>query len=158
MSLGDYLRLLRARRGGITPWDIEAASGLTKGLYRQMEQRYRAVGDDDSIRILADFYGVPFEELRWRLDWPRKALSRALAAAVRENRPITLHLWNGESVTGSVQWWDLGAVALEAAPGELLVVQRHAAERWDPRAPDPVPDQEEKPDGDESGEDTSGAS
>ena len=47
MSLGDYLRLLRARKGGITPWDIEAATDLPKGLYRQMEQRYRAVGDDE---------------------------------------------------------------------------------------------------------------
>jgi hypothetical protein len=142
MSLGDYLRLLRAKRGGITPWDIEATTGLTKGLYRQIEQRYRAVGDDDSIRILADFYGVPFEALRWRLDWPRKALSRALAAAAREDRPLILHLWNGQTVTGLVRWWDLGAVGLEMATGELVVVQRHAAERWDPRAPDLSPEQE----------------
>ena len=34
MSLGDYLRMLRARRGGITPLDIEAAVGVDKGLYR----------------------------------------------------------------------------------------------------------------------------
>ncbi len=87
MSLGDYLRLLRGRRRGITPWEIEAATGLTKGLYRQMEQRYRAVGDDATIQALADFYGVPFETLRWRLDWPRKALSRALLAAQQANAP-----------------------------------------------------------------------
>ena len=40
MSLGDKLRLPRAQRGGITPVDIEAATPLPKGLYRQMEQRY----------------------------------------------------------------------------------------------------------------------
>ena len=71
MSLGDYLRVLRARRGGITPLDIEAATGLSKGLYRQMEQRYRVMGDDDALRILADFYGVPFEDLQWRQAWPQ---------------------------------------------------------------------------------------
>lgn len=136
MSLGDMLRLLRARRGGIAPLDIEAAlPELPKGLYRQIEQRYRAMGDDDSIRMLAEFYGMTFEELRWRLDWPRKALSRALVQAVQTGAPITLHLWSGHSVTGQVKWWDLGAVCLDTAEGELIV-QRHAAERWSPRAPD----------------------
>jgi sRNA-binding regulator protein Hfq len=134
MSLGDTLRLLRAKRGGITPLEIETATTLPKGLYRQMEQRYRAVGDDESIRALADFYVMPFEDLRWRLDWPRKALSRALVACLRDNSPITLYLWNGQAITGLVKWWDLGAAQLETAAGELVVVQRHAAERWEPRA------------------------
>lgn len=135
MSLGDYLRLLRARRGGITPWEIEAATELPKGLYRMMEQRYRAVGDDETIRMVADFYGVPFEELRWRLDWPRKALNFTLAAAMRTQRPVTLHLWNGQTLRGIVRWWDLGAVGLELPDGRLVVVQRHAAERWEPGPP-----------------------
>lgn len=148
MSLGDYLRLLRARHGGITPWEIEAATPLPKGLYRQMEQRYRAVGDDESIRILADFYQVPFEELRWRLDWPRKALSRALVRAQVDGTPLTLHLWNGKTVTGQVLWWDLGSVGLELADGTTLVVQRHAVERWAPRAPeDDVESEEEEDEG-----------
>ncbi len=140
MSLGDMLRVLRAKRGGITPLDIETAlPDLPKGLYRQMEQRYRAVGDDASIRLLADFYGVPFEDLRWRLDWPRKALSRALVHAQQNDLPITLHLWDGRKVTGKVKWWDLGAAALTTAEGEI-VVQRHAAERWAPRAPETAAD------------------
>jgi sRNA-binding regulator protein Hfq len=134
MSLGDTLRLLRAKRGGVTPLEIEEATALPKGLYRQMEQRYRAVGDDESIRILAEYYGVPFDDLRWRLDWPRKALNHALVACVRDSKPITLHLWNGQSIAGAVKWWDLGAVGLETADGSLVVVQRHAAERWEPRA------------------------
>jgi sRNA-binding regulator protein Hfq len=134
MSLGDYLRLLRARKGGITPIEIEAATGLPPGLYRYMEQRYRAVGDDDSIQTLADFYGVPFDDLRWRLDWPRKELSRALAAASKANAPITLYLWDGRSEAGRVTWWDLGAIGLTSESGQLQVIQRHAVERWDPRA------------------------
>lgn len=135
MSLGDYLRLLRARHGGITPWDIESATDLPKGLYRQMEQRYRSMGDEEAIRTLAAYYGVSFEDLRWRQDWPRKALSRSLVACQQQHLPITLHLWNGEECTGHIRWWDLGAVGLAPAGAEqdLVVVQRHAVERWDPR-------------------------
>ncbi len=135
MSLGDYLRLQRARHGGITPWDIEGATNLPKGLYRQIEQRYRAMGDDESIRILAEYYGVTYEDLRWRLDWPRKSLSRSLVAAQRDGTPVTLYLWDGSSLTGQVLWWDLGAIGLAPteAQHDLLVVQRHAVERWDPR-------------------------
>ncbi len=139
MSLGDYLRLLRARRGGVTPWDIEGATSLPKGLYRQMEQRYRAIGDDESIQILAGYYGVPYEDLRWRFDWPRKGLSRALLFAQQDSHPITLYMWNGDVLQGNVRWWDLGAVGLAPlqGPAELVVVQRHAVERWEPVAPEP---------------------
>jgi sRNA-binding regulator protein Hfq len=138
MSLGDYLRLLRARKGGVTPMEIEAATGLTPGLYRYMEQRYRAIGDDETIQTLADYYAVPFESLRWRLDWPRKALSRSLASVVRSGEPITLSLWNGEQVAGRVQWWDLGAVALERADGQPVIVQRHAVQQWAPVVDEPA--------------------
>ncbi len=148
MSLGDYLRLLRAQRGGVTPLDIETAlPDLTKGVYRQIEQRYRAVGDDESLRLIAGYYGLPFEELRWRLDWPRKALSRALVHALMNDAPITLHLWNGQVQTGRVKWWDLGALELETPDG-ALVIQRHAVERWDPRAPDDEPPTEDSEDSD----------
>jgi sRNA-binding regulator protein Hfq len=141
MSLGDYLRLQRAKKGGVTPWEIEAATSLDKGLYRQIEQRYRAVGDDESIRILADFYGVSFDDLRWRLDWPRKELSRALVAVIEAGAPIILWLWNGQTLTGHVRWWDLGAVALDVPGQGEVIVQRHAVERWDPRAAEPMPDE-----------------
>jgi sRNA-binding regulator protein Hfq len=147
MSLGDYLRLLRAQKGGVTPMEIEAATGLAPGLYRYMEQRYRAIGDDDSIQTLADYYEVPFEDLRWRLDWPRKELSRALAAVAKAKAPITLYLWNGQSVTGRVTWWDLGAIGLEDEQGATQIVQRHAVERWDPRAPEPPAEEQDEPDG-----------
>jgi sRNA-binding regulator protein Hfq len=158
MSLGDYLRLLRARRGGVTPWEIESATNLPKGLYRQMEQRYRAVGDDTAIEALATFYGLPASDLRWRLDWPRKGLSRALVASVHDGTPITLHLWDGEQVTGEVVWWDLGATALEVDGGRQLVVQRHAVERWEPRADDDGTMSEEAfPKSETGGADTSGA-
>lgn len=137
MSLGDRLRVLRAERGGVTPAEIEAAlPDLPKGLYRYMEQRYRAVGDDATIALLAAYFGVPFDDLRWRLDWPRKALNRAFVYVVQEDLPISLHLWNGSAVSGKLVWWDLGACEIGTANGSV-VVQRHAVERWDPRAPEP---------------------
>jgi sRNA-binding regulator protein Hfq len=146
MSLGDMLRLLRARRGGITPLEIEEAlPALPKGIYRQMEQRYRAVGDEETIRLLAGYYNVPYEDLLWRLEWPRKALSRALVQAQQDNAAITLNLWNGQVVTGMLKWWDLGALALETETGEPLIIQRHAVERWSPRAPEPATPEEDAP-------------
>ena len=136
MSLGDKLRLLRAQKGGVTPAEIEAAlPDLPRGLYRYMEQRYRAIGDDATIQMLATYFDVPFDELRWRLDWPRKGLNYAFHHAVEQDQPITLHFWNGESVTGKVKWWDLGAAEIASENGSV-VAQRHAVERWDPRAPD----------------------
>ena len=39
-------------------------------------------------------------------------------------------------VTGTVVWWDLGAVALNVGDAEPLIVQRHAVERWSPRLPE----------------------
>lgn len=136
MSLGDQLRILRAKRGGVSPAEIEAAlPELPRGLYRFAEQRYRAVGDDQSIRMLADYFGVPFEDLRWRLDWPRKALSRAFVSVMDAKIPITLYLSDGEAVTGEVVWWDLGAAEISTASGDV-VVQRHAVERWEPLASD----------------------
>jgi hypothetical protein len=136
MSLGDRLRMLRAQRGGVTPAEIEdALPDLPKGLYRYMEQRYRAVGDDESIAMVARYFGVPFDDLRWRRDWPRKALNRAFVHVMQEDVPIALQLWNGETVSGKVKWWDLGACEIRTGDGEV-VVQRHAVERWDPRAPE----------------------
>jgi hypothetical protein len=137
MSLGDRLRILRAQRGGVTPAEIEEAlPELPKGLYRYMEQRYRAVGDDASIAALAGYFGVPFEDLLWRLDWPRKALSRAFVFVMNGDLPISLQLWNGDVVSGKVGWWDLGACEIETPAGGV-VVQRHAVERWEPCAPEP---------------------
>ena len=46
--------------------------------------------------------------------------------------PVTLQLWNGRSLSGQVRWWDLGAIGLEEPDGSILVVQRHAVEKWEP--------------------------
>jgi len=131
VSLGDYLRYLRAVKGGPSPWEIADASGVPSSIYRQMEQRYRAVGDEETLARLANYFQVPVEELRWRFEWPRKALSAALRAAQEEGHSIRLHLRTGENIAGRVVWWDLGAVLLTLADGKQVVVQRHVVERWE---------------------------
>jgi hypothetical protein len=133
MSLGDYLRYLRALKGGMTPWDIEAATGVPSGMYRQMEQRYRAIGDDESLAALAAYFEVPVEELLWRREKSRKALSNDLAGACTSGATVTLKLRMPElTFTGRVIWWDMGAVLLELSDGSgEVVVQRHVVDDWE---------------------------
>jgi len=131
MSTGDYLRYLRAVKGGPTPFEIEQATGVPSSVYRQMEQRYRAVGTDDELAKLADYFGVPVEDLTQRQEWTRKALSAALVESSEEERPIRLELRNGASFSGRVIWSDLGSTLLEQDNGREVVVQRHMIDRWE---------------------------
>jgi transcriptional regulator with XRE-family HTH domain len=130
MSTGDYVRQLRALKGGPTPLEIEQAAELEAGLYRQLEQRYRGVGSDEDLAKLAAYFQVPVEELTGRQQWTRKELSAALVEASEQNRPIRLELRTGDSLTGQVVWSDLGAALLQLDDGRELVVQRHIVDRW----------------------------
>lgn len=131
MSLGDYVRYLRARKGGPTPWQIEEATGIPSGIYRQIEQRYRVVGEEQLLEKMAVYYDVEPEELRWRQNWSRKELTVALLEAQESGRPLTLTLRSGEVFTGAVAWWDLGAVEIQEANGASVIVQRHIVDRWE---------------------------
>lgn len=131
MSTGDYVRQLRAIKGGPTPLEIEQATGLTPGVYRQMEQRYRAVGSDEDLAKLAEYFEVPVEEFASRQEWTRKALSAALVEAIEQDCPIRLALRNGDNLTGKVIWSDLGAALVELEDGRQVVVQRHIVDRWE---------------------------
>ena len=130
MSAGDYLRYLRAVKGGPTPQDIEQATGVAAGAYRQIEQRYRAMGTEEELASLAAYFEVPAEELTGRVEWTRKALSAALVEAVEMDAPIRLELRSGHQWTGKVQWSDLGAALLQLEDGQEVVVQRHMVDRW----------------------------
>ena len=130
MSASDYLRYLRAVKGGPTPQDIENATGVPAGAYRQIEQRYRAMGNEEELASLAAYFEVPVEELTGRVEWTRKALSAALVEAIEMNAPISLELRSGQTVTGTVQWSDLGAALLKLEDGQEVVVQRHMVDRW----------------------------
>jgi len=130
MSTSDYLRYLRAVKGGPTPQDIETATGVPAGAYRQIEQRYRAQGTEEQLASLAAYFEVPAEDLTSRLEWTRKALSAALVEAAEQDAPIQLALRSGQMVTGKVQWSDLGAALLQMEDGQEVVVQRHMVDRW----------------------------
>jgi len=130
MSSGDYLRFLRALHGGKDFFTIEAETGIPSGLMRQIEQRYRAVGDEETLRKLAEYYGVDPEEVLWRHEWSRARLTFALEDAMREDVPIRLYLRTGETFTGKVQWVDLAATCLNV-DGREIVIQRHWVDKWE---------------------------
>lgn len=130
MSTGDYVRYLRAVKGGPTPHDIQEATGITAGLYRQLEQRYREVGDAEDLTKLAEYFGVPAEELIERSSWTRKALSEVLVNSRETQSPIRVELRNGESLVGVVKWSDLGAALILLEDGREVVIQRHFVDRW----------------------------
>lgn len=132
MSLGDELRYLRAFHGGGDLAEIEEEAGLEPGTLRYMEQRYRRMGEDDEVLAkIAAYYGVPLEKLQYHRDRYRKALSAYLHRATESEANARFELRTGETLTGRVRWWDLGAFGLEPeGGGSLTVVQRHAVVDW----------------------------
>jgi transcriptional regulator with XRE-family HTH domain len=131
MSLGDELRYLRAKAGGPTPLEIEEATGVKASHYSQLEQRYREMGDDDTIEKLAAYFGCDVEMLKGARARSRKALSQHLAQAQKSAQPVNLHLRPGETLRGRLAWWDLGTLGLQPEDGgPLIVVQRHAVVDW----------------------------
>ena len=81
MSLGDELRYQRAKAGGPTPLEIAEQTGIDAGLYCQLEQRYREMGDDRTISKLAAYFGCDPEILTRARSRSRKALSQYLDEA-----------------------------------------------------------------------------
>ena len=132
MSLGDELRYLRAFHGGHDLNQIEDEIGIDPGTLRTMEQRYRRVGEDDeALAKIAAYYNASLERLQFHRERYRKALSAYLYQAVESGRPVRLELRTGETKTGRVAWWDLGAFGLEQEDGgTLTIVQRHAVIDW----------------------------
>lgn len=133
MSLGDYVRYLRAMKGGPDLWTIQEASDVPSRTLREIEQRYRRVGEnDEDLQKLANYFGVPVEELTWRRERWRKLLSEALYTAQTATRSIRLVLRDGPTFEGHVLWWDLGATELELSEGRgRVVVERHAVDDWE---------------------------
>lgn len=130
MSVGDYVRFQRALKGGPTPWAVEEATGVDADTYREIEQRYRTLGTDEELTTLAQYFGVPEQELVDRREWGRRRLSAELVDAREQDRRISLYLRTGDTVTGKVRWSDLGALLLKQENGHEIVIQRHAVERW----------------------------
>jgi len=131
MSLGDELRILRAKAGGPTPLEIEEAIGVDAGLYCQLEQRYREMGNDETLEKLATYFGSHADVLKRARSRSRKALSQHLSQVLDSDATIELELRTGETLAGRLAWWDLGTLGLEPADGgSLVVIQRHAVVGW----------------------------
>ncbi len=132
MSLADELRYLRAFKGGGNLMEIEEEIGLEIGTLRFMEQRYRRIGEDDEILAkIAVYYDVPLATLQFHRERYRKALSAYLHEATEAESTVHLELRTGETMSGKVRWWDLGAFGLETEGDEpLTIVQRHAVLDW----------------------------
>lgn len=134
MSLSDYIKYLRARHGGDTPWEIAEACGVSAGAIHLLEVKHRRVGEDDEqLRKLASFFGVPLEELTRRREAYRKRLTFFLEGLAGSDTPITLKLEDGEEMEGSVQWYAREALAL-VPPGDNgeapYIVQRCWIADW----------------------------
>lgn len=132
MSLGDHLRYIRAMRGGAKPsefYDGMAPEHIRRAT--EVELRYGDHSSPELVRALAQHLNVAEEELLWHRARPRKALSFYLCEVQARQSAATLTLRTGETLTGHVAWWDLGAVGLERAPGHITVVQRHHIVDWE---------------------------
>ncbi len=110
MSLGDYVRLLRAKQGGHDHADFAAAYGdaATKQLHL-LEMRQRDISDAALLEKIAAFYEVPLTEVQWHQRRSRKGLSQYLLDAQLARRPVTLRLRTGEELTGALAGRDLTA-------------------------------------------------
>ncbi|NLS75855.1 MAG: hypothetical protein GXY76_01205 [Chloroflexi bacterium] len=134
MSLGDYLRYLRAVHGGESTQDIATKLGLPSPWpINEIEQRYRDCGDNELVARLAEYYGVPVEEMQWRRRRSRKALTAFLSEAQDNAHTIVLVLRNEERLIGTVEWFDMGAILLKPLDDEKrdIMVQRHIVDDWE---------------------------
>jgi hypothetical protein len=113
MSLSDYLKYLRAVKGGLTPWEIAEGSGVHARDVHLIEVKHRRMGEDDELlQRLARFFGVPVEELTSRRDAYRKRLTFFLEESAQESIPIALKMEGEEELEGRVLWYSREAVAL----------------------------------------------
>ena len=139
MSLSDYIKYLRAVKGGVTPWEIAEASGVPASEVHLIEVKHRRVGEDDEmLSRLAGYFGVPLEDLTTRRESYRKLLTQFLEDSKRKESQVTLTLESGEAVSGKIDWFSREAVALvpdsgegsEAGAADPYIVQRGWVASW----------------------------
>jgi len=134
MSLSDYVKFLRATKGGVTPWEIADATGLSSKDVHLLEVKHRRMGEDEAMLTkLADYFEVPVETLTGRRDSFRKRLTGFVADRQRTQEPVTLVLESGENLQGTVGWFGREAVALVPGGGDPenpLVIQRAIIAEW----------------------------
>lgn len=141
MSLSDYLKYLRARKGGVTPWEIAEATGVPAAGVYLIEVKHRRVGEDNAVLDrLATYFEVPVEEFTTRRESYRKLLTQFLDESRQQAAKIMLRLESGEELAGTVAWYSREAVALtpfsdhadetEATAADPYIVQRSWIAGW----------------------------
>ena len=134
MSLSDYMKFMRATKGGVTPWEIADATGLSSKDVHLLEVKHRRMGEDDAMLArLAEYFEVPVDDLVKRRDNFRKRLTGFVADRQRTQEPVVLVLESGEELHGTITWFGREAVALNLTgedPETPLVVQRAVVAEW----------------------------
>lgn len=132
MSLSDYMKFMRAVKGGVTPWEIADATGVPSKEVHLLEVKHRRMGDDDAMLAkLAEYFEVPVAELTRRRDAFRKRLTGFVADRQRGNEPVTFVLESGERLQGTIAWFGREAIALQPADhGHPLIIQRAVIAEW----------------------------
>jgi hypothetical protein len=134
MSLSDYVKFLRATKGGVTPWEIADATGLSSKDVHLLEVKHRRMGEDDAMLTkLAAYFEIPVEELTGRRDSFRKRLTGFVADRQRSQEQITFVLESGQTLRGTIDWFGREAVALVPEGGDPdnpLVIQRAVIADW----------------------------
>src|SRR5574338_630009 len=103
MSLSDFIKYQRAVKGGLTPWEIAEGSGVPAREIHLMEVKHRRVGESDAeLEQLAQFFGVPVEDLARRREAYRKRLTSFLEEHQARAEAVTLKLEDGEEITGKI--------------------------------------------------------
>jgi hypothetical protein len=131
MTLSDLLTFLRARKAGIFYSDVAEATEIATLRLVRAERTYTVPDlSPDEINRLAEYFGVPAEQLHEARQQSRGALTAYLGENEKAKTPVTLRLLGDASVTGPIIWRDRHAVALSQPDGSTLVVYRSSVERW----------------------------
>lgn len=116
MCLGDYIRFLRAMRGGITPLEVSQATGIPSREINLIELKHRQMGDDETLEKLAAYFDIPVDELRWRRDRFRKKLVAFLDEQRQRNQTVRLRLQNGAEIVGTIAWIGKSTIGFRLGP------------------------------------------
>ena len=131
MTLSDLLTYLRARKAGVFYSDVADATEIATLRLVRAERTYTVPDlSPDEINRLAEYFGVPADQLREARLQSRGALTAYLDQQEKAKAPANLRLLGDASATGPILWRDRHAVALGQPDGSALVVYRSSVDSW----------------------------
>jgi transcriptional regulator with XRE-family HTH domain len=131
MTLSDLLTYLRARKGGVYYSDVSEAVGIPALHLVRAERTFTVPSlTPDELGRLAEYFGVPVDDLRRAQRTSRSDLTAYLAAREKASAPVYLQLLGDVRVSGRVAWRDRHAIALRQPDGSSVVVYRSSVDSW----------------------------